>query len=441
MALEPFRIHITDERLALLDERLRTTIWADEAAGVDAWSYGVSGAYLRELVAYWEEQYDWRAHEAAMNRWPHVRGTIDGVTVHALHERGSGPAPVPLVLTHGWPWTFWDFAKVIEPLAHPARFGGDPADSFDVVVPSLPGFVFSSPSPPGIGWRETAALWVKLMAQLGYERFGTQGGDAGAYVSAQLAHEFADHLIGAHLTFPALLGADLATVTRDDFAPDDVESFDLQRPQMLNLTHFLTQTFEPQTLAWAMQDSPTGLAAWMLQRRRAWSDCGGDVERRFTKDELITSFALYWLTGTFAGSVRFYADSFRVPWTRTHDRRPTLEAPTGIAVFPSRAGARTARPRRAGGQPRALDPNGSRRPLRRGRGARAPRGRPPRVLPPTALARRIGRSSHTHSRLVPRRLSSAGWPRRSRLSRSGLRPSGSRSTPRSGARARPSRPW
>ena len=270
MTLAPYRIQIADDRLALLDERLRTTVWADVLAEGDDWRYGVPGPYLHELVTYWRERYDWRAQEAAMNRWPHVRGEIDGVTVHALYERGSGPAPLPLVLTHGWPWTFWDFAKVIEPLAHPERFGGDPTDAFDVVVPSLPGSVFSSPSRAGVGWRETAGIWVKLMAALGYERFGAHGGDSGAYVTAQLAHEFADHLIGAHLNFPALIGADLGALHRDDFAPDEVDFYDLdlQRIPQANLTHFLTHIFEPQTLAWAMQDSPVGLAAWMLQRRR-----------------------------------------------------------------------------------------------------------------------------------------------------------------------------
>jgi pimeloyl-ACP methyl ester carboxylesterase len=333
--LTPFRIEVSDERLALLDARLRGTVWADDPPGDgDAWRYGVSGPYLRELVTYWADGYDWRAHESAMNRWPHVRGTIEGVTVHALHERGTGPAPLPLVLTHGWPWTFWDFAEVVEPLAHPERFGADPADSFDVVVPSLPGSVFSSPSRAGIGWRETAGLWVELMAALGYDRFGAHGGDSGAYVTAQLAHEFPEHVVGAHLTFPALLGADLGSFTREDFAPDEVDAFDRQRSAQVNMTHFLTHTLEPQTLAWAMQDSPTGMAAWMLQRRRAWSDCDGDVERRFSKDDLVTSFSLYWLTGTFAGSVRYYAESFAVPWVPSHRRRPTLQAPTGIAVFP-----------------------------------------------------------------------------------------------------------
>jgi pimeloyl-ACP methyl ester carboxylesterase len=334
VVLEPFSVRIDEGRLEVLDDRLRTIVWADEPSGVEDWRYGVDGAYVRELVAYWREAYDWRGQEAAMNRWSHVRGEIDGVTVHALYERGSGPAPLPLVLTHGWPWTFWDFAKVIEPLAHPERFGDDPTDAFDVVVPSLPGSVFSTPCPAGVGWSQTAGIWVKLMDELGYQRFGAHGGDSGAYVTAQLAHAFANRLVGAHLTFPALLGVDLGTITRDDFAPDEVDYFDLEYPKPYNLTHFLTHVLEPQTLAWAMQDSPVGLAAWMLQRRRAWSDCGGQVERRFSKDELITSFCLYWLTGTFGGSVRYYADSFAVPWTPSHDRRPTLQAPTGVAVFP-----------------------------------------------------------------------------------------------------------
>lgn len=333
MALTPFRIRISDERLALLEERLRSTVWADDPGLADAWEYGVPGGYLRELAEYWLEHYRWREHEAAMNRFQHVRGEVDGVTLHVLHERGSGPSPIPIVLTHGWPWTFWDFAKVIEPLAHPERFGGDPDDSFDVIVPSLPGSVFSSPSPRRIGWQQTAGLWVRMMEELGYSRFGAHGGDSGAFVTAQLAHEFADRLIGGHLTYPTLLSADVA-FGRQDFAADEVEDYDRQRDPMLNMTHFLTHTWEPQTLGWALQDSPIGLAAWMLHRRAAWSDCDGDVECRFTKDELITSFALYWLTATVASSLRFYADSFRGSWQPSHDRRPILEAPTGIAVFP-----------------------------------------------------------------------------------------------------------
>jgi hypothetical protein len=204
--LEPFRIEVADERLDLLHRRLLSTVWAEELDPDDEWRYGVSGHYLRELVDYWLEGYDWRAQEAAMNRFEHLRGEIDGVTIHALRERGSGSDPLPLVLSHGWPWTFWDFERLIEPLAHPERFGGDQRDSFDVIVPSLPGSVFSTPSPPGIGFRQTAGLWAKLMTELGYQRFGAHGGDSGAFVSAQLAHEFAERLIGAHLSFPGLAG-------------------------------------------------------------------------------------------------------------------------------------------------------------------------------------------------------------------------------------------
>lgn len=332
MPLTPFRIDLPQDRVDLLRSRLLHTVWADPSDGSSR-AYGVSGEYLHALADYWTAQYDWRQQEAAMNRWRHLRGDVDGVTLHVLHERGSGRAPVPLILTHGWPWTFWDFAKVIEPLAHPERFGGDPEDGFDVVVPSLPGSVFSSPTPGGIGWRQTADLWVRLMTELGYERFAAHGGDSGAFVSAQLAHAHADRLIGAHLTYPSLLDPS-AVFGREDFGADEVEDFDRQRDPMSNMTHFLVHMLEPQTLAWALQDSPVGLAAWMLQRRTAWSDCDGDVERRFTKDELITSFALYWLTGTVSSSLRFYADSFREPWQPSHDREPTLQAPTGIAVFP-----------------------------------------------------------------------------------------------------------
>ena len=219
---------------------------------------------------------------------------------------------MPLVLTHGWPWTFWDFAKVIEPLAHPERFGGDPADAFDVIVPSLPGSIFSSPVPAGIGWRETAGIWVQLMRELGYERFGAHGGDSGAYVSAQLAHEFADDLTGVHVNFPALISADLALMTRDDFAPDEVDLFDARSTSPHNLTHYLTQICEPQTLAWAMQDSPVG------SPRGCCSGAGPGATAGVTSrpgSPRTSSSPPSRSTGspTRSGSVRFYQYSFAQP--------------------------------------------------------------------------------------------------------------------------------
>jgi len=318
MTIRPFEIRFDRQAVNDLRERVRRTTWAPERVDT-GWEFGVPGKELRRLAIYWADGFDFSAHERAINRQPHFRTEIDGVDIHFIHRRGSGPNPLPLVLTHGWPWTFWDFAKVIEPLADPGRYGGDPADAFDVIVPALPGYPLSAAPKRSVGFVETADLWRKLVVDmLGYTRFGAHGGDSGAFVSAQLAHAHADALIGAHLTFPALLGAQLG---------DPRERPDLQ-------THFLTHLFEPQTLSWAMHDSPVGMLAWMLQRRRSWSDCGGDVSRRFTDDELLLATTLYWLGNSFASSVRFYTASFKKPWTPCLGGVPTLRAPTGIAVFP-----------------------------------------------------------------------------------------------------------
>jgi pimeloyl-ACP methyl ester carboxylesterase len=318
MHAQPFTIRFNRADVDRLRERVRRTQWAPELAGSD-WQLGVPGEELRRLAARWVDGFDFDAHETQLNQQPHFHANVDALKIHFIHRRGVGPAPIPLVLTHGWPWTFWDFAKVIRPLTDPGRFGADPADAFDVIVPALPGYPFSAPPTQRIGFVETADLWRKLLMDvLGYHRFGAHGGDSGAFVTAQLAHAHADVLIGAHLSFPALLGAPVGDVR--------------ERPHLQ--THFLTHIFEPQTLSWAMHDSPVGMLAWMLQRRRSWSDCAGDVRRRFTDDELLLATTLYWLSGSFASSVRYYSASFGRPWTPSHTDKPTLRAPTGIAVFP-----------------------------------------------------------------------------------------------------------
>jgi pimeloyl-ACP methyl ester carboxylesterase len=338
MAQQPerFEVDIPQDDVDALMDHLRRTRWADDFAN-DQWQFGVPAAYLRELVTYWTDSFDWRAQEAAMNAVDHFRVTIDEIPIHFVHVPGKGPDPLPLVLTHGWPWTFWDYRRVIAPLTDPASFGGDPADAFDLVVPSLPGYAFSTPmTTPGVGFPRTADLWHRLMTDvLGFDRYGAGGGDWGAFVTAQLAHVAPEGLIGAYLTFPALLGANLAALRPDDYAPDEAGWFDqtmigLQSGQ----SHMAVHIADPQTLAYAMTDSPVGLASWMLERRRAWSDCGGDVERSFSKDDLLTSFSLYWLTRSFPTAVRYYAESFRMPWAPVHDRTPTLQAPTGVAVYP-----------------------------------------------------------------------------------------------------------
>ncbi|HVV30358.1 MAG TPA: epoxide hydrolase [Mycobacteriales bacterium] len=333
---ERFEIAIGQADLDDLSERLRRTRWAPDF-GNDDWSFGVPGGYLHELVEHWLSRYDWRAHEAAMNAWEHWRVAVDGVPIHYLRVPGRGPDPLPLILTHGWPWTFWDYRHLLGPLTDPAAHGGDPADAFELIVPSLPGYTFSTPmTVSGVSFARTAELWHRLMRDvLGFERYGAGGGDWGAFVTADLAHTNPEGLVGAYLTFPALLGADLAGLSPDAYAADEVGWFEQTAAGLaVSGSHMAVHTADPQTLAYAMADSPVGQASWMLERRRAWSDCGGDVERRFSKDDLITSFALYWLTNSFASAVRLYAESFRTPWTARHDRTPVLQAPTGIAVYP-----------------------------------------------------------------------------------------------------------
>jgi pimeloyl-ACP methyl ester carboxylesterase len=335
-ALQTFTIAIPDDRVQDMRNRIRQTRRAPELDN-DDWGFGVSGAYLRDLAGYWADGFDWPAQQRTLNRHPHYRVVIDDVPIHFIHIRGKGPSPTPIMLNHGWPWTFWDFAKVIGPLTDPAAHGGDPADAFDVVIPSLPGFAFSTPLPrTGIGYVETARLWVTLMRDvLGYDRFGSHGGDSGAFVTAQLGHEHAEHMIGVHLSIPVLPGQLPIDIDPDGFSPAERAMWEAQDNSGKHLTHVLVHHHEPQTLAWAMHDSPVGMAAWMLQRRRAWSDCSGDVERRFGRDELLTHFSLYWLTESFASSILYYrASTFQMPPPLAHDRRPAIEAPTALAVFP-----------------------------------------------------------------------------------------------------------
>ena len=334
--LVPFEIAIRQASLDDLSDRLARTRFADDFAN-DDWNFGMPASYLRELVAYWHEEYDWRAQETAMNQYANYRVELDGVPIHFVHERGRGPAPVPIILTHGWPWTFWDYERVIGPLSDPAAHGGDPGDAFDVIVPSLPGTAFSSPlRTAGIGVTQTADLWVRLMRDvLGYDRFGAGGGDSGVFVSSWLGHAYASHIIGVHLNFPAPISmAALGTIRDDDYAPEERAWLAERGSARGTAAHMIVQTEDPQTLAYGLNDSPAGLAAWIVGCRRNWSDCDGDVERRFSKDDLLTTVSLYWLTESFHTSVRFYAESWRTDWPRVHDREPPIEAPTAVAVFP-----------------------------------------------------------------------------------------------------------
>jgi pimeloyl-ACP methyl ester carboxylesterase len=338
---ERFTIDVPGAVLADLRDRLRRTRWPQDP-GNDDWRYGASRTYLEPLLRYWLEQYDWRAQEAAMNRFEHFRITIDDVPVHYLRRRGSGPDPVPLVLTHGWPWTFWDLARVIEPLADPAASGGDPRDSFDVIVPSLPGFGFSSPlRRTGVGAARTAVLWRTLMREvLGYPRFGAQGADFGAVVTQRLAEDYPDDVIGVHLSRykrpPGSSAPGASAVSPDDYGPDEAGDYERNAAGLAAAaSHLNVHSGDPQSLAYGLTDSPAGLAAWILERRRSWSDCDGDLERAFTRDQLITTLMIYWVTDTVASSLRFYWETAREgtrPPRRAGER--VITVPVAVGVLP-----------------------------------------------------------------------------------------------------------
>jgi pimeloyl-ACP methyl ester carboxylesterase len=334
--IEKYEVHISDQVLADLKGRLRRTRLAPDFAN-EGWEYGTNGVYLRELLDYWQTGFDWRAQERAINEFAHFRARIEDIPIHFIHERGRGPNPMPLIMSHGWPWTFWDLQKVIRPLVDPAAFGGDPADAFDVVVPSLPGFGFSTPlTVPNVNFSRTAELWRTLMRDvLGYPKFAAQGGDFGAFVTAQLGHKYAEDVFGIHVHLIGPLGMIRGNMPDESlFAPDE------QHWIATNADFFAVeggysalQGTKPQTLSYGLNDSPAGLAAWLLEKRRRWSDCGGDVETRFSKDDLLTNFTLYWATESFGSSARFYAEARRNPWTAAHDRHPVVEAPTAVLLF------------------------------------------------------------------------------------------------------------
>ena len=333
---EPFTISIPDAVLEDLRGRLARTRFPRDFAN-DNWEYGTNVAYLKELIDYWHTRYDWRRHERDMNSLANYKAEVDGIPIHFIHEPGKGPKPIPLILSHGWPWTFWDFHKVIRPLSDPAAHGGDPADAFDVVVPSLPGYGFSTPlTKTGINYWRTADLWVALMQDvLGYKKFAAQGGDWGALITAQLGHKYAERMIGVHMNLMAPLGF----FSGDGPAPEDFDDsekgwLERNRNFFANESGYMQlQSTKPQTVATALNDSPAGLCSWIVEKRRTWSDCDGIVERRFSKEDLCTTMTLYWVTESFGTSARYYYEALHNLWQPSHQRTPVVEAPTGISVF------------------------------------------------------------------------------------------------------------
>jgi pimeloyl-ACP methyl ester carboxylesterase len=335
-----FNIHIPEDELSDLKNRLKNTRWPPRAEG-SSWDYGVNQNYLRELVEYWINAYNWRGIEEQINRFTQYRIPVDGVPVHFIYQRGKGSNPIPLILTHGWPWSFWDIHKIIGPLTDPAAFGASENDAFDVVVPSLPGYGFSG-TVAGMNFWKTADLWHKLMVGVfGYKRYAASGGDWGALVTSQLGHKYAASLFGIHLLHT--MGLDQFNRERpwDVFAghktaentPMEIRQQSLERMKIF-ASHYAVHILDPQTIAYGLQDSPLGLLAWLLERWRSWSQTiDGDVETVFPKEHMITNAMLYWITGTVDSSMRFYADSVRYPWQPVHGRTPVIEAPAGITFL------------------------------------------------------------------------------------------------------------
>jgi microsomal epoxide hydrolase len=324
----PFRIEVPQAVLDDLRERLARIRWPDDPTG--GWSQGTSMEYLRALVDYWRTGFDWRKQERHLNELPHFQVEVDGSRLHFIHVRGRGPKPLPLVLSHGWPSSFAEFVKIIPLLTDPAATGGDPADAFDVVVPSLPGYGFSArPREPGMTTTRIAKLWANLMTEhLGYPRFCAHGGDIGAGVTNRLGLYHPEVLHGVHVmaVLPPWLGAGAAPLSAGEQRYQTV--LDAWEKDEGAYSHL--QRTRPQTLAFGMHDSPVGLAAWIVKKLRSWSDCAGNIETRFTKDELLTGTTLYWVTETFGSSVRLYYDSVHFSPTIGPDTK--MHVPAAIAL-------------------------------------------------------------------------------------------------------------
>ncbi len=329
----PFTIIIDQPVLDDLKFRLQQTRWTDEPDNA-GWNYGTNPAYLRELVDYWLHTYDWRKQEAALNQFPQFKTTIDEVGIHFIYVRGKGPNPQPIILTHGWPDSFYRFYKVIPMLTDPASFGGDPNRSFDVIVPSIPGFGFSDRVASNDD--RTADLWAKLMTEvLGYKNFVAGGGDQGTGITKSLANRHGALVTAIHLTD---VGYPNGTEDWSTMSPAEQEFGKIiQHWWYTEGAYNMIQSTKPQTLGYGLNDSPVGLASWIIEKFNSWSDNKGNIENVFTKDELITNIMIYWVTQTINTSIRTYLENGRAAWSGGLASSKHVDVPTGVATFPGEA--------------------------------------------------------------------------------------------------------
>jgi pimeloyl-ACP methyl ester carboxylesterase len=331
--VRPFVIAVSESVLDELRAKLDGTRWPDEADRA-GWELGTDLGYLQELTTYWRDAFDWRRVERQLNSFPQVMTEIHGLRIHAVHVRGKAPDALPLVLTHGWPSTFAELLPLVGALTDPAGHDGDAADAFDVVIPSVPGFGFSGPHTRR-GPRRVHDLWAGLMTELGYQRFGACGSDIGARITSRLGWFHPDRLAGIHLSgvdleWPDPLPNDLSPVERAYVAR--VNAWESEEG-----AYAAMQRTKPQTLAYGLADSPVALAAWIVEKFRAWGDCAGDISSRFSFDDLLTTITLYWVTGTINSANRWYYDAYHDPDPLRLPPGARIEVPTGIAMFPGEA--------------------------------------------------------------------------------------------------------
>ncbi len=348
--IRPMNIAVTADILDDLRDRLKRTRWP-EAVPNTGWSRGVDLDYMKDLVDYWLTTYDWRAQEYMLNQLQHFKADVDGLGIHFIHQQGKGPNPMPLLLMHGYPWSFVVLLKILPLLTDPAAYGGDPADAFTVIVPSIIGYGLSDyPMQQGFGFQHHPEKYDRLLtAGLGYTRYGIEGGDWGGFITAPYGRQFPHHLIGIHLNclFPRL-GDEREPADKD---PDILRGLGMQwapvKPQDPDMLRYWKnverywidegaychqQMTRPQTLAMGMTDSPVGLAAWIIEKWRAWCGWGDDFEKLFSRDMILTNVMLYWVTNSFWSAIRLYSESYYHPWELAAGAK--IEVPTAVAAYP-----------------------------------------------------------------------------------------------------------
>lgn len=340
-SIRPFQIHVPQAQLDDLRRRIAETRWPDKETVNDD-SQGIQLARVQDLVRYWGTDYDWRKAEAQLNALPEFITTIDGVDIQFIHVRSRHPNALPVILTHGWPGSMFEFIKAIGPLTDPTAYGGRPQDAFDVVIPSIPGYGFSG-RPADLGWGpdRTARAWDVLMKRLGYTHYVSQGGDHGSVISDALARQAPKGLLAIHLNMPATISGVLTKgINSGEPAPASLPTPEREAYQSLstffgrNAAYGAMMVTRPQTIGYSLADSPSGMAAWMYEKFAQWSDSDGHPERVLSKDEMLNDITLYWLTNTGASSSRFYWENNNNNFSAEAQKTREIKVPVGISVFP-----------------------------------------------------------------------------------------------------------